>query len=246
MRTLLICLSLVICAHLVLATVTTSSPLRIECPSITVDASSELVCPDGKASFTASMVEGDSNIKPTYNWTLSSGKIIKGQGTPKITVATTDEHGHSSDDNGIRATVEVGGLGGSCASAASAAIRITPFCPERKLDEYGDLPFAEEKVRLENLINRLQSDTETFGLIVVHAAEHQPAGEAEARAERARNYVANERGIDRVMIKDGGSRDALTVELWVMPTMRPRSIDSPAANSTETPVNSNASGRSTP
>jgi hypothetical protein len=191
-------------------------------------------------------VDGGSNNQPRLHWTVSAGKIISGQGTQTITVATVDEYGHSSDS--VQATVEFAGLDANCSSTASTGVQVNPFCPERKLDEYGDLPFAEEKVRLENFINRLQSEAETFGLIVFYPALNQPDGEAEAQVERARNYLVNERGIEssRVMTKDGGGREALTVELWVMPTMRHLSADSPATNSTEMPASSNALQNKTP
>jgi hypothetical protein len=222
MRRVLISLSFIICAHLVLATGTTSHPLQTECPTITLETPSDIICPLARVTFTASVSGDKPNSQRKFHWTVSSGKIISGQGTAKITLATADEYDHSADD--FTATVEVVGLNASCSNTASHAVKAGAFCPERKFDEYGDLSFDEEKVRLESFINRLQRDTDTFGLIVFYAAQHGRVGEAEARAERARNYLVNLRGIeaDRVITKDGGgSRESLTVELWVMPTMLP-------------------------
>lgn len=237
MRRLLGCLSCAICAHLLLATITTSRPVRTECPAISIETPSNTICPLAKVTFTAGVI-GGANGQPNFRWTVSAGKIIGGQGTRTITVATVDEYGHSVDDS-VTATVEVPGLGTNCSNNASFTVRVEPFCPERKFDEYGDLPFAEEKVRLESFIDRLHSDKDTLGLIVVCAAEHQRASEAEARAERSRHHLVNERGFDadRIITKEGGTREALTVELWVMPTRLPPRADSPTANSTLTPLN---------
>jgi len=46
------------------------------------------------------------------------------------------------------------------------------------------------------------------------------AGEAEARAQRAKDYLVNTRGIDagRLVTVDGGCRSDLSVELWIVPT----------------------------
>ncbi|MDQ2921342.1 MAG: hypothetical protein M3R52_07010, partial [Acidobacteriota bacterium] len=45
-------------------------------------------------------------------------------------------------------------------------------------------------------------------------------GEAQARADRAKDYLVNTRGIDagRLTTVDGGCRSDLAVELWVVPT----------------------------
>jgi hypothetical protein len=219
MRRVLTCCSLIVFAHLVPATITTSHPPSTECPTITIETPSSTICPHAKATFTAGIVGGDSNSQRRFHWTVSSGKIISGQGTQTITVATVDDYGRGEDST--TATVEVVGLGASCSSTASYTVRADAFCQERKFDEYGDMSFEEEKVRLESFINRLQSDGDTLGLIVFYAGEHQRAGEAEARAERARDYLVNLRGMDRIATKDGGSRESLTVELWVMPTKLP-------------------------
>jgi hypothetical protein len=245
MRRLFTCLSLIVCAHLLAATGTTSHALSTECPTITIETPSSTVCPTSKVTFTASVSGGGSNAQPKFHWTVSSGKIISGQGTPTITVSTVDEYGHG-DDNGLAATVEVVGQGANCSNTASYGVRISAFCPERKFDEYGDLSFDEEKVRLENFIDRLQQDKDTLGLIVFHAQVNGRGDEAEARAERARNYIVNLRGIDRVATKDGGGREALTVELWVMPTKAPSFTGAPTANSNAPPVDSDPTKNTTP
>lgn len=242
------CLSLIICLYLVFATVTNSSPLGAECPAISVETPSSIICPDARVTFTAGVTGGgavDNQLK--FHWTVSSGKITSGQGTRTITVATVDEYGHSSDD-GVQATVEVIGLNASCSSTASVGVRVNAFCPDRKLDEYGDLPFAEERVRLENFINRLQSNADTFGLIIIYTAERQRVSEADERATLIRDYLVNLRGIasERVITKDGGLREALTVELWMMPTKRPAYTNSPSANSTEPPLNAAPLKQQTP
>jgi hypothetical protein len=59
--------------------------------------------------------EAGIDRKTRFVWTLSSGKIMKGQGTPIITVDTTGLEGQT-----ITATVEAG------ATAASCVIRLCP------------------------------------------------------------------------------------------------------------------------
>ncbi len=87
------------------------------------------------------------------------------------------------------------------------------------LDIYHDLPFKHEKSRLDNFAIALQQYLEIKGYIVVYAGRRARIGEAQTRAERAKNYLVNERGIDagRIVTMDGGYREKLTVELYLVP-----------------------------
>jgi hypothetical protein len=195
-----------------------------ECPTIKIDTPSQIICPAAEVTFTASVEGGESNAKRTFNWTVSAGKIISGQGTPTIAVATAGASG-DADDQGIRASVEVGGLTASCSTTASYTVQLRAFCPDRKFDEFGALSFDEEKARLESYISRLLSDPETLGLIKAHAGKCARVDEADTRLERIRDYLVNLRGLDRIVTKNEGCQEEdqaeVRIELWVMPTKAP-------------------------
>jgi hypothetical protein len=79
------------------------------CPTMKV------ICPDSvkqgdQMTFSAEIKGGDSNVTPTYNWTVSAGTIESGQGTASINVTTK---GLEADSN-ITATVEAGGYDRDC------------------------------------------------------------------------------------------------------------------------------------
>lgn len=61
-------------------------------------------------TFVASLAGADTTMKPTYQWSLSAGKIISGQGTSKIVVDVSNRAGQS-----LTATVKVGGFDPLCA-----------------------------------------------------------------------------------------------------------------------------------
>jgi hypothetical protein len=86
-----------------------------------------------------------------------------------------------------------------------------------KFDEYGNIKFNDEKARLDNYAIQLQNDPTSQGYIIAYGS---CAGEAEARAQRAKDYLVNTRGIDagRLVTVDGGCRSDLAVELWIVPT----------------------------
>jgi hypothetical protein len=97
---------------------------------------------------------------------------------------------------------------------------------EVKFDEYGDLPFSEEKARLDNLGIQLKEfpDYEIGWYVIFPGSKYCP-GEARRRALRAKNYIVKKHGIraDRVIWTDEGYRETLLVEIWI----RPRSSGKP-------------------
>jgi hypothetical protein len=179
------------------------------CPTVSVSCPSD-VDQGSPITFTAS-VSGDMSV--TYNWSVSAGTISSGQGTSSVTVDTTGLGGQT-----VTATVELGGLDPSCSRTASCTTGIrAPVPPAVKFDEYGNIKFNDEKARLDNYAIQLQNQPGAQGYILAYGS---CAGEAEARANRAKDYLVNTRGIDasRLMTVDGGCRSDLAVELWVVPT----------------------------
>jgi hypothetical protein len=179
------------------------------CPAVSVSCPSD-VDQGSPITYTAS-VNGDANV--TYNWSVSAGTISGGQGTSSITVDTTGLGGQT-----VTATVELGGLDPSCSRTASCTTGIrAPNAPAVKFDEYGNIKFNDEKARLDNYAIQLQNSPGSQGYILAYGS---CAGEAQARADRAKDYLVNTRGIDagRLVTVDAGCRAELTVELWVVPT----------------------------
>ena len=179
------------------------------CPTISVS------CPDtvdqgGSITFTASVVGGAGS--PTYNWSVSAGTISGGQGTPTITVDTATLGGQT-----VTATVDVGGLDPACSRTASCSTAVRPPPPVcTKFDEYGNIKFNDEKARLDNFAVQLQNQPGATGYYIVYGS---CSGEGQARADRAKDYLVNNRGIDagRIVVIDGGCRAEFGVELWICP-----------------------------
>ena len=88
----------------------------------------------------------------------------------------------------------------TASSGHRAATPTTPF------DEYGDIPWEDEKARLDNLAIQLQQDPDLIGYVLVYDAAGGCAGEAQARAVRAKRYVVEYRGIawNRVIWRQEG------------------------------------------
>jgi hypothetical protein len=182
------------------------------CPTLSVSCPSDVDL-GAPITFTASVGGDMPGVSPTYNWSVSAGTISSGQGTSSITVNTDGLGGQT-----VTATVELGGLDPSCSRTASCSTSVkAPNPPAVKFDEYGNIKFNDEKARLDNYAIQLQNQPGSQGYIIAYGTCE---GEAQARADRAKDYLVNTRGIDagRLVTIDGGCAPDLLVQLWVVPT----------------------------
>ncbi len=189
---------------------------QAKCPRTAVS------CPDSvhagdKLLFSADVRGGDAKVVPTYNWTVSAGSIASGQGTPTIEVVTSEIGGQS-----VTATVEVSGFDRSCgygSSAASCTGSVLEKTEARKLQEYGKLAQKDEEGLLDNFVIELQQDPAAQGYIIAYSGRASRAGDAQKAADKAIDHLVNKRRVDRsrLVTVTGGSREQLTVELWIVP-----------------------------
>ena len=186
-------------------------PPRITCPNVTVS------CPDAGSegapvTFTATIGRSSNGVRPTYNWTVSAGRIISGQGTPSITVDTTGLAGQT-----VRADLDLGGYGTPCPASCATSIPIVN--KPHKFDEYYDIARNDEKARLDNYAIQLQNEPGAQGYIFVYPSSNARANVAQARAKRISDYLVNSRGIDasRFTVTMGAAREDWLFELWIVP-----------------------------
>src|SRR5437899_2915691 len=80
---------------------------------------------------------------------------------------------------------------------------------DQVFDSYGNVPWEEEKIHLDNFAIELRRDPDAIGYIIAYAGRRACQLEAQNRATRARAYVINTRGIpkNRVKFIDGGYRE---------------------------------------
>jgi hypothetical protein len=193
------------------------------CPTVSVSCPADVQV-GSPITFNASVTGGPSGLMPTYNWSVSAGTISSGQGTSSITVDTAGLGGQT-----VTATVEIGGVAPECSRTASCSTQVTvePVTPPVRFDEYGDIRFNDEKARLDNYAIQLQNQPGSTAYIIAYGTCE---GEGQARADRAKNYLVNTRGIEagRITAVDGGCRADLTVQLWIVP----QGANPPAADMT--------------
>jgi len=183
------------------------------CPAI------EIVCPTDVAlgqpiTFSSRLTGGvPANTNAAYNWTVSAGTIIQGQGTDTIKVDTKGLGGQS-----VRASLSMGGYNLECAADCAVSIPL-PKIYGRKFDEFPDISRNDEKARLDNFGIELQNDPTSTGYVIVYPGRTSKRAEVQDHFGRVIEYLVNSRGMDRSRIKtiEGPKRDQLHVELWITP-----------------------------
>lgn len=183
------------------------------CPAI------EISCPttigiDQPITFTSRYTGGTpANVTPVYNWSVSAGTIIEGQGTSRIKVDTTGLDGQT-----VRATLSMGGYNLECSADCVVSIPL-PKLTSRKFDEFPDIQRNDEKARLDNFAIELQNDPTATAYVIVYPGRTSKRGDVQHHSNRIVEYLVHSRGLDerRIVTLVGTTREQLHVELWITP-----------------------------
>jgi hypothetical protein len=158
-----------------------------------------------------------------YTWTISppTARIAQGAGTPTITVDTT---GVGNQRVTAILVVDDGSGDRNCRQRAQFATNVTalPQIPRptgRQFAEFPSVAFNEDKANFDNFAVALQEDPTATGYVIVYNGRRSRPARLNALVNRSRDYVVNTRNIDRsrVVVVGGGTREADTIELWIVP-----------------------------
>ncbi|HEU4869489.1 MAG TPA: hypothetical protein VFT08_01400 [Pyrinomonadaceae bacterium] len=183
------------------------------CPAIEISCPTNVAI-DQPLTFTSRYSGGiPANVTPVYNWTVSAGTIIAGQGTDTIKVDTTGLAGQT-----VRASLSMGGYNLECSADCAITIPL-PRPYTKKFDEFPDISRNDEKARLDNFGIELQNDPTATAYVVVYPGRSSKRADVQHHSSRIVDYLVNSRGLDQNRIKTlvGPARDQLFVELWITP-----------------------------
>lgn len=187
-------------------------PPVVQCPQIQVQVGNPRILRDGEqVVFAANVGGGDPNVQPIYNWSVSSGAIVSGQGTRNITVDSTG----AGNDRQIIADLLMSGYSYECNVRANATVQVA--APAKKVDEFGDLPQQDEEGKLGSIINYLSQGTPDRVYIIGYAGRNNVRGYASDVLRRMKAFIAKAGPADRVVAVDGGFREQPAYEIWVVP-----------------------------
>ncbi len=102
-------LSLALIAYVLeLTSSANTSHAKQGCPKITIECPTELVAKGNPHPVSVNIVGADNKEKLSYQWSVSNGEIVEGQGTTSIKVRVINSY------EPTKVTIKVCGLGGGC------------------------------------------------------------------------------------------------------------------------------------
>lgn len=217
-----------------------TAPPVSPCPKLEVRTPTARPVKDGRpVQFTATLTGGDPKVTPIYIWSTSAGVITAGQNTPNIDVDSTG----AGADKAITASILVGGFPGECTAEANTTIPVAG--PAKKVDEFGAVKTEDETARLDNFMSSITPTDLAY--IISYAGRTSPRGQSNADLKRIRAYLGNAGvPVERIGTIDGGFKEEITHELWLVPmgadaprpspTINPKDIVYPKPTPTPPPV----------
>jgi len=149
-----------------------------QCPVVSVSCVGSNRCYEDPYLFRADVSGASADLKLSYEWTVIGGRIIRGQGTPQITVigsrsrkAVIYRNGRSVEESVLdpyTATVKLTGVPAACVTktTASLSLIIDRPRPVTIVEEFGRLNFQQLKPKLDNFAFALRNDPGAIGYIV--------------------------------------------------------------------------------
>ncbi len=186
-----------------------------ECPKVEVVGPADLVMAGQTMVFRAK-VSGISAGKITsFDWQISSGTITDGQGTDQIRVVSME------GDPNLTATVTIKGPAESCVTSATEVYAVAPNegCMS-PIDEYGDSPWEDEQVRLDNLLFQIRDNPKTYAFVEMSILPKDTVENTKKHIIKMLKHVRKrDRDFDlgRLMFAVRRAREHRTTTFWIFP-----------------------------
>lgn len=185
------------------------------CPIISVTGPSGLTPKGGYMSFLAK-VEGIDLDKINYKWSISSGQIVDGQGTPVISITSTDMNQYS-----ITVKVEITELPPTCPNTVYAVGEIIEnwgLSLPVKVDEVSNKGLVIDKPRLQNLALTLNSESSRKAYLIERFRLKTSPTDIKKKLVNSFSFLTKTLGIseDRITWQISYGDENLT-EFWFIP-----------------------------
>ena len=138
------------------------------CPKLSVIGPAGIVQPGEYFTF-AGNVEGKIPGNVAYEWKVTGGRIIEGQGTLKM---STDAEWNAGGAT-LTATLNVLGLPDGCVNSVSESAGVACQCAVILIDEFGRLTNQAIRKRLNKLFTELANNPNDHGYIILYGTDKE-------------------------------------------------------------------------
>jgi hypothetical protein len=180
-----------------------------DCPQLVVNGPASAVEPGESLAFTTHLLGGNQK-NLTYAWEIDRGKIISGQGTPRIIVDT-----NGLEDVTVTATVTVKG-DSECdctLTGTESGVVIAPPKP-RRVERLINPNCEYHMMIMDSFFNDLQNEPTAKGYIVFYGSARAVA----TKERQTRSYMRlRSMNPSRIVFVNGGVAQMLNMEFWIVP-----------------------------
>lgn len=203
---------LVLAASFILALGGPAAAQPAMCPALNIAGPTGVTIPGDNMVFTVN-VDTKDREKLSYHWWISAGAMVKGQGTPTITVK------HDCRNANVTATVEIKGLPEGCPYSASETAGVSEGCggQPQLIDEYERMSFGNEKLHLDNVVVQLRNTDTQRVVFAIYPQRKNEINAIRKRVAAIARYLKN-RGVSKkrfdFIFGPGGE---YRTKIWLVP-----------------------------
>lgn len=182
------------------------------CPIVTVKGPDSILNEGEQMTFTAEVKGLPEGGNLTFNWSVSNGTIISGQGTSVINVSTEDLAGQN-----VTATVQVKGDNflDVCNTTVSETGVVAEKIKARLVDRMTNATCEDRQARMDNFFLELNNDPSATGYIFSFGS---PRIVAAVEKQMRANLKWRKYDTSRITFVNGGGRSKkATIEFWLVP-----------------------------
>ncbi|MFN0139767.1 MAG: hypothetical protein ACKVQW_06735 [Pyrinomonadaceae bacterium] len=150
-----------------------------------------------------------------YAWTVSSGALADGQGSPTLSIATTREDAGKN----ISVTVKVEGLPSVCENKSTELVGIAPvFGCNMPADEFGAIKAPEVRAHIDNLFIHLISNPDMVALFEMEFSANETPRARKLRITRILDAIQLRKyDLDKVIFHISSEENQTTTRVRILP-----------------------------
>lgn len=184
----------------------------------------DLACPANFAVFPQGVVNPDETVKIgvnlskdanesnlKYEWTISAGKLVKGQGTSEVEIATSEEN----EGSNITVSVKVKGLEKECVVSEVFGIASLPI--GEPVDSIGKIKLQDYLPRIDAFFHELIVNKDYEGLITIDFDRKDSRTYKKSLLQSIQKFIKLRKfDSSRITFAIADSEGEIT-ELWLVP-----------------------------
>lgn len=193
-------------------------------PTPTFDKTETAVCPEINVAgdgfqrdrklplkFSVAIKGEEPDSKLGFEWNVSAGKIIAGQGTNQIQINLSETSAKQ-----ITASVQVKGLTPECDNHSFSTTEVGSF--PYKIDEFGFVYYSDLSARFDGFISYIYSEPSMTGYIIIYGPREGNSKAVLKTIYNIKKLMAfRQYDASRVKIVEGGFREEGMIEFYLIP-----------------------------